>query len=206
MRQGFFAAAAFAAGLLALSPAQAASKSTHSASTGSSSPKIAVVDVQAVLKGCQRGREAFAVLTQKQSDLEAQAKDMNEKRKAYKDQLDKADQKSSDYPKLLKQFQDEDTQYSTFVNDSRQLLQQRQQELFQPIEQELQTVVTQYFKDNHIDILLGGGAGSVLVTDQYNATQGVIDAMDKDWAVIQKSQPAPAAAPAPAASTKGPSH
>jgi Skp family chaperone for outer membrane proteins len=206
MRQGFFAVAALAAGLFALSPAQAATKSTHAASTGGTSPKIAVVDVQAVLKGCQRGREAFAVLTQKQNDLQAQAQDMNEKRKTYKDQLDKADAKSSDYQKLLKQYQDEDTQFNTFVNDSRQLLQQRQTELLQPIEQELQAVVTQYFKDNHIDILMGGNAGSVLVTDQYNATQGVIDAMDKDWATLQKSQPAPAATPAPSASTKGPSH
>jgi Skp family chaperone for outer membrane proteins len=192
--------------LFALSPSFAATKSTHGASTGGTSPKIAVVDVQAVITGCQRGREAVASLQQKQNDLQAQANDMNEKRKAYKDQLDKADQKSSDYQKLLKQYQDEDAQFNSFVSDSRQLLQQRQQELFAPIEQELQTVVTQYFKDNHIDILLGKTAGSVLVTDQYNYTQGVIDAMNKDWAVLQKSQPAPAATPAPAASTKGPSH
>ena len=204
MRQGFIAAAAFAAGLLALSPAQAAAtKSTHSTGSGGTSPKIAVVDVQAVITGCQRGREAVAALQQKQNDLQTQANDMNEKRKAYKDQLDKADQKSADYAKLLKQYQDEDNQFNSFVSDSRQLLQTRQQELFGPIEQELQTVVTQYFKDNHFDILLGKTAGSVLVSDQFNVTQGVIDAMDKDWAVLQKTQPAPAAAtPAPAATTK----
>jgi Skp family chaperone for outer membrane proteins len=205
MRQGFFAAAALAAGLFALSPAQAATKSTHSTSSGGTSPKIAVVDVQAVITGCQRGREAMAQLQQKQTDLQNQANDMNEKRKAYKDQLDKADQKSADYQKLLKQYQDEDNQFNSFVSDSRQLLQKRQQELLEPIEQELQTVVSQYFKDNHIDILLGKNAGALMFTDPYNITPGVISAMDKDWAVLQKSQPAPAAAShtqAPAATTK----
>ncbi len=205
MRQGFFAAAAFAAGLLALSPAQAAtSKSAHS-STASGTPKIAVLDVQGAMTGSQRGREALAILQQKQNDLQTQANDLNEKRKAYKDQLDKTDQKSADYQKLLKQYQDSDSQFTSFVTDSRQLLQSRQQELFAPIEQELQGVVSQYFKDNHIDILLGKNAGALMFTDAYNVTPGVIAAMDKDWAVLQKSQPAPAAAthtPAPAATTK----
>jgi Skp family chaperone for outer membrane proteins len=202
MRQGFFAAAVFAAGLLALSPAQAAtSKSTHSTS---GSPKIAVLDVQGAMTGCQRGREALAVLQQKQNDLQTQATDLNGKRKAFKDQLDKTDQKSADYQKLLKQYQDADAQFTSFVTDSRQLLQSRQQELFAPIEQELQTVVAQYFKDNHIDILLGKNAGALMFTDAYNVTPGVIEAMDKDWAVLQKSQPAPAAGStaAPAATTK----
>ncbi|HEY4128584.1 MAG TPA: OmpH family outer membrane protein [Gammaproteobacteria bacterium] len=204
MRQGFFAAAAFAAGLLALSPAQAAtSKSAHS--TASGTPKIAVLDVQGAMTGSQRGREALAVLQQKQNDLQTQANDLNDKRKAFKDQLDKTDQKSADYQKLLKQYQDADAQFTSFVSDSRQLLQSRQQELFAPIEQELQTVVSQYFKDNHIDILLGKNAGALMFTDPYNITPGVISAMDKDWAVLQKSQPAPAAAShtqAPAATTK----
>ncbi|HEY3859943.1 MAG TPA: OmpH family outer membrane protein [Gammaproteobacteria bacterium] len=204
MRQGFFAAAVFAAGLLALSPAQAATKSAHSTAT-SGVPKIAVLDVQGAMTGSQRGREALAQLQQKQNDLQTQANDLNDKRKAFKDQLDKTDQKSADYQKLLKQYQDSDAQFTSFVTDSRQLLQSRQQELFAPIEQELQSVVAKYFKDNHIDILLGKNAGALMFTDTYNVTQGVIDAMDKDWAVLQKSQPAPAAAsstPAPAASTK----
>ena len=108
---------------------------------------------------------------------------MNDKRKAMKDQLDKADAKSANYQKLLKQYPGLRTRrYQNFVHEGRQLLQQRQQELLQPIQQELQKVVVQFVKDNHIDILLAKGSGALTATDAYDVTTEVIAAMDKDWA------------------------
>jgi Skp family chaperone for outer membrane proteins len=200
MRQGFFAAAAFAAGLLALSPAQAATKSGTSAA-----PKIAVVDLQEVIGKSHRGQDAGKVLKQKQDEMQAQANDLNDKRKAMKDQLDKADAKSANYQTLTKQYSDADAAFTSFVTEARQLLQQRQQELLQPIQEELGQVLQQYTKANHIDILLTKGVPGVLsVSDAFNATKGVTDAMDKDWDTRQKTMPAPAAAstPAPTATTK----
>ena len=82
---------------------------------------------------------------------------MNEKRKTMKDQLDKADQKSADYQKLLKQYQDADSTYQNFVQEGNQLIESRRQELLGPIQQELQKVVVQFVKDQHIDILLSKG-------------------------------------------------
>ncbi|HEX7965670.1 MAG TPA: OmpH family outer membrane protein [Gammaproteobacteria bacterium] len=187
MRQGFLAAATFAAGLLALSPAHAAT---------APAPKIAVLDVQAVLSNSQRGQDATKALQQKATDLRTQANDLNDKRKALKDQLDKADGKSSDHDKLLKQFQDADTAFQNFVQEGNQLVEQRRIELLKPIQEELQKVVTQFVKDQHIDILLNKGAGALMAGDAFDVTNKVTEAMNKDWATQQ------AASPAPAASTK----
>lgn len=206
MRHGFFAAAAFAAGLLALSPAHAATKG-HTVAAGA--PKIAVVDLQEVLGKSHRGTEATQALQQKAAELRNQATDLNDKRKAMKDQLDKADAKSANYATLAKQYQDADNAYQNFVQEGNQLIEQRRQELLQPIQQELGQVLQQYTKANHIDILLTKGVPGVLsVSEAYDVTKGVTEAMDKDWDTLQKSMPAPAAAstPVPAASTKGPSH
>lgn len=191
MRQAFLAAAVFAAGLTALSPAQAATSSAK----GTGVPKIAVVDVQGVMQQCQRGQEALQSLKQKQNDLQAQADDLNNKRKAMKDALDKADPKATNHDQLLKQFTDADNAFQNFVGEARQLLQQRQQELFQPIQQELITVLDKYTKDNKIDILMGKGGGALMASDNFDITKSVIVAMDKDWASQPKPAPAPTAAP-----------
>ena len=195
MRQGFIAAATFAAGLSLLSPANAATKS-HS--TSAAAPKIVVVDLQAAVARSQRGSEAGKLLKQKQDDLQAQANDLAEKRKALKDQLDKADAKSSNYATLQKQYQDADQAFQAYVTDARQLLQQRQAELLQPIQDELSTVVPAFVKDQHIDILLTRGGGVLAASDAYDVTADLTAAMDKDWAQMQKA----AATAAPAASTK----
>lgn len=188
MRQGFLAAAIVVAGMSVFSSVQAAS----------AEPKIAVVDLQQVIANSHRGQEATQALKAEVQKLQAQADDKNNKRKAYKDQLDKADSKSANYAKLLKQYQDSDNDFQQYVGESRQLIQQRQQELLAPIQGELQTVVTQFVKDNGIDILLSKGAGALTVTDAYDVTTKVTEAMDKDWAALQKSQ----ATAAPGAATK----
>ena len=203
MRQGFIAAAVFAAGLSMLSPAHAAAKS-HTAAAAI--PRIAVVDLQAAVARSQRGSEAAKILKQKQDDLQAQANDYAEKRKALKDQLDKADAKSPNYATLQKQYQDADQQFQAYVSDARQLLQQRQSELLQPIQDELQTVVPKFVKDQHIDILLVRGAGVLTASDAFDVTSELTAALDKDWAQLQKDQATLPTTPAPSASTKGPSH
>lgn len=203
MRQGFIAAATFAAGLSLLSPANAATAKSHAASAPAF-PKVAVIDVQGVLSGCQRGREAVQSLQQKQTELRTQAKDLKDKRDALKDQVDKADAKSSNYATLQKQFQDADSQLQSFLQEGQQLLQERNQEMLGPIQQELGSVLNVYVKEHHIDILLGKGgpAGALYAAEPYDATADVISAMDKDWDQIQKTQATAPATPAPAASTK----
>lgn len=205
MRQGLIAAVVFAAGLSVLSPADAATSKSHS-TAAAGVPKIVVVNLQDAVLRTQRGQEAARVLKQKQDELQAEANDLTDKRKALKDQLDKADAKSPNYATLQKQFNDADQAAQAYVTEARQLYQQRQAELFQPIQDELQTVVPQFVKDNHIDILLQRGAGVLMVTDAYDMTAQLADALDKDWAQLQKNQATAPVTPAPSASTKGPSH
>ncbi len=189
MRQGFLAAAFIAAGMLVLSPAQAAS---------TSAPKLGVVDLEQVIGNCHRGQEADQVLKQDYAKLKASVDDKNSKRKAFKDQLDKTDSKSADYSKLLKQYQDSDNDYQQYVSESNQMIQQRRQELLQPIQQELVQVMTQFAKDNHFDILLNKNiGGAVYASDSFDSTTQLTEAMDKDWAQLQKA----AATAAPAGST-----
>lgn len=187
MRQGFIAAAVIAAGMFVIPSVQAAS---------AGNPKIEVVDLQQVIAKCHRGQEANDSLQQDFAKLKANVDDKRNKAMALKDQLDKADAKTANYKTLTKQYQDAMGEYQQSANDSQQQIQKRQQALLQPIEQELQTVVNQYVKDNGIDILLTKGNAAVAVTDAYDATTGITEAMDKDWAALQKTQ-------APAAATKG---
>ena len=199
MRQGFIAAMLGVAALFSISPAFAAKASAAPAASGF--PKIAVIDVQGVIAGSQRGREALQTLQQKQNELQSQANDRNNKVKALKDQLDKTDAKASNYADLQKQYQDAAGELQDFVNEGRQLLQSRNQELLAPIQNELQTVLNQYVKEHHIDVLLAKGA-AIYSSDTYDVSADVVTAMDRDWAALQKANPAPT--PAPAAATKSP--
>ncbi|HLW74218.1 MAG TPA: OmpH family outer membrane protein [Gammaproteobacteria bacterium] len=198
MRQGFIAAMLGVAALFVFSPAYAAKSAASS-----DGPKIGVVDLQAVIGNSHRGQQANQALQQKVSELQAQAKDLGDKTKALKDQLDKTDAKASNYDALKKQYDDSGAEFQDFVNESRQLIEQRRQELLQPIQQELIKVLGQFAKDNRYDILLNKDSGAIYSSDAYDATTAVTEAMDKDWAALEKANPAPT--PAPAASTKGPS-
>ena len=190
MRQGFLAVAFVAAGMSVFSSAQAAG----------TEPKIAVVDIQQVIGNSHRGQEATQTLRADVAKLQASTgiDDKKSKALALKDQLDKADAKSANYQKLLKQYQDAYGAFQQAAAEGNQLAQKRQQELLQPIEQELQTVVNQFVKDNGIDILLSKNAGVLTSTDAFDVTTKVTEAMDKDWAALQKTQ----ATAAPAAATQ----
>jgi len=191
MRQGFLAAALVVAGISVFSSAQAAT---------ATAPKIAVVDIQTVITNSHRGQEAKQALQADAAKIQAQTgmEDKRNKAVALKDQLDKADTKAATYSKLLKQYQDAYGNFQQAAAEGQQLLQKRQQELLQPIEQELQTVIGQYVKDNGIDILLNKNSSVISATDAFDVTAGVTEALNKDWDALQKSQ----ATAAPAAATK----
>lgn len=186
MRHGFLAAALVAAGLLTFSSVQAAR-----------APKIAVVNVQLVITNSHRGQEAKTTLQTDAAKYQTEVgmADKRSKALALKDQLDKADTKSANYKQLLKEYQDAYGEFQQSAAEVQQLLQKRQQELLQPIEEELQTVIGQYVKDHKIDILLNKTSAVISATDAYDVTTGVTEALDKDWAQMQKTQ-------TPAASTK----
>lgn len=177
MRYGFIAAGLLAAGLFAGTSVQAAE-----------GPRIAVVNLQEVVGASQAGQDANKQLQGITQKLQGELKDKQQKMQVLKDQLDKADSKSTDYAKLQKNYQDSQSDLQQFVMMGRQDLEQRRQELLQPIEQELSKVIEEYGKAHHYDIILSQGAGAVFANPKYDVTKGVTTALDADWAKQQKAQ------------------
>lgn len=202
MRQEFIAAAVFAAGLGLLSPAQAAGSRPAASADG---PRIGVVDFQQVINSSHRGQAANEEFKKLYSDLNAQLEDRKKKLLDVKTQLDKADSKSPDYQKLLKSYEDGQQELQQVAGTMQQDLNQRRQELLVPIQQELVGadgnggVLKRFAKDSHYDIIFTKGGAAAYASDAYDVTSALVEAMDKDWAELQKAQ---AATPAPAATTK----
>lgn len=187
-RYGFIAAAVLAAGLLAATTVQAAEPL-----------RIGVVDLQEVIANSKAGQQANQDLQSIVKKLQDQANDKNTKLNVLKQQLDKADPKSADYAKLQKSYGDSRSDLQQFVLMGRQDLDQRRQELLQPIEQELGKVLDQYAKAHHYDFILSKDAGGAIYANaKYDVSKGVTEALDKDWPqylkqLQQKKSAAPAA-------------
>jgi outer membrane protein len=176
MRYGFLAAGMLAASLFAVTSVQAAE-----------APRIGVVNLQEVIANSQAGQQANKDLQGIVKKLQDQANDKNSKLTVLKQQLDKADPKSSGYPQLQKSYNDSRNDLQQFVLMGRQDLEQRRQELLQPIDQELGKVLTQYAKTHHYDIILSkDAAGAIYANEKYDVSKGVTAALDKDWPQFQK--------------------
>ncbi|MGH8306638.1 MAG: OmpH family outer membrane protein [Gammaproteobacteria bacterium] len=177
MRYGFIAAGVLAASVFAMTSVQAAE-----------APRIGVVNLQEVIGKSKAGMDANQQLQGTMQKLQGEAKDKQQKMQVLKDQLDKADSKSAGYANLQKNYQNSQNDLQQFVMMGRQDLEQRRQELLQPIEQELTKVIDAYGKEHHYDIILSQGAGAVYAATKYDVTKGVIAALDADWAKQQKAQ------------------
>lgn len=178
MRYGFIAASVLAAGVLAVTSVQAAEV-----------PRIGVANLQEVIATSQAGQDAHKQLQALQQKLQGDFSDRQQKTLVLKQQLDKADSKSADYPKLLKNYEDSRSDLQQFVLMGRQDLQQRNEELLQPVEQELGKVLNEYGKTHHYDIILSeSAAGAVFASAKYDITKQITTALDQDWAQLQKSK------------------
>lgn len=192
-RYGFIAAAVLAAGLLAAGTVQAAEL------------RIGVVNLQEVIANSRAGQQANQELQAIVKKLQDQANDKNTKLNVLKQQLDKADPKSGDYAKLQKSYDDSRNDLQQFVLMGRQDLNQRRQELLQPIEGELGKVIDQYAKAHHYDFILSRDAGGAIYANtKYDVTKGVTEALDKDWPqYLKQLQQQQKKSAAPAAKTGG---
>lgn len=176
MRFRFFAASTLVASLLVASSVQAAQV-----------PRIGVVNLQAVIGRSQAGQQANQALQVIVRKLHSQMVDRKQKLSVIRNQLAKTDKKASNYKQLQKSYNDSQSNLQQFVLMSNQDLEARRDELLQPIEKELGKVLNQYAKTHHYDILISkDAAGAVYATGRYDVTDGVIAAMDTDWAHMQQ--------------------
>jgi len=121
-----------------------------------------------------------------------------------KQQLDKADPKSSNYQQLQKNYNDSRNDLQQFVLMGRQDMEQRRQELLQPIEQDLGKVLNQYAQAHHYDIILSkDAAGAVYANGKFDVSRGVTAALDKDWPEFKKQLEQQQKRAAPAAKSGG---
>lgn len=179
-RYGFVAAGVLAASLLAMTSVQAAD-----------APRIGVVNIGEVIAKSQAGQSASQSLKPVADKIQSDINDRRQKLGALKQELDKADKKSANYQQLLQNYESNLGDYQQFVAQNQQAFDANRQQLLQPIEQELGKVLQDYAKANHFDIILSeDAAGAVYASPKYNVTQGVIAALDKDWAATHKSAPA----------------
>lgn len=193
LRYGLYAAGLLAAGLFAVTTVRAAEQ-----------PRIGVVNLQEVIAKSQAGQQANQELQSIVKKLQDQANDKNNKLNVLKQQLDKADSKSSNYAQLQKTYNDSRNDLQQFVLMGRQDLDQRRQELLQPIEQDLIKVLDQYAKTHHYDIILSkDSAGALYASDKYDVSRGVAAALDKDWPEFQKQLQQQQKSAAPAAKSGG---
>jgi len=86
----------------------------------------------------------------------------------------------------------------------RQDMEQRRQELLQPIEQDLGKVLNQYAQAHHYDIILSkDAAGAVYANGKFDVSRGVTAALDKDWPEFKKQLEQQQKRAAPAAKSGG---
>jgi Skp family chaperone for outer membrane proteins len=200
MRQGFIVAALLAASLFILSPAQAAKTASKPAA---GSPKIGVIDLNNIFKNSTHGQQFANELEQSKQKLMPGAKDREDKMKAAKEALDKADSKSADYDKLLKAWDDAQKDYQNYLTEANQELSQQNQNMVGEFQKVLAPVLEKYSKDNHFDLILIKGGGVAFASEAYDISTPVAAALDKQWDDVVKQQAPPAATtPAPAAATK----
>lgn len=193
LRYGFLAASMLAAGVFTVTTVRAAE-----------APRIGVVNLQEVIANSQAGQQANKDLQTIVKKLQDQVNDKNSKLSVLKQQLDKADSKSGNYAQLQKSFDDGRSDLQQFVLMGRQDLDQRRQELLQPIEQELGKVLDQYAKAHHYDIILSkDAAGAVYANDKYDVSKGVTAALDKDWPQYQQQLQQQQKSAAPTAKSGG---
>ena len=178
MRYGFLTAGLLAASFLVVTSVQAAE-----------GPHIGVVNLQEVIGKSQAGQQANKELQALVSKLQSTVNDRKQKLLVIKQQMDTTDSKAGNYKQLLKSYQDGQNNLQQLVLMSRQDIESRRQELLQPIDQELGKVLNQYAKSHHYDILLSkDAAGAVYSSDTYDVTDGVVEAMNRDWAQMQKAK------------------
>lgn len=182
MYHRFIAAGMLAAGLSFAAVTQAAEM-----------PHIAVANLQAVVANSHHGQSVGVALQNVAKALNDKINDRRSKLDVLKKQLDKADSKSAKYAGLQKNFQDEAVNFQQFAYVSQQQYDKKKQELLQPVYDELKKVMIAYAKDHGYDIILNeDNDGAVFVTDKYDVTSELIEAMDKDWTEQQKSAAKPA--------------
>lgn len=159
--------------------------------TANATGKIAVIDMQKVMRESHAGKAAMEKLNKKFEKLREELKKKQEELKAFKDDLEKKApllsdearaEKERQYKKMLREFKDQS-------DDAQFEMRQAESRTMEPILKELEKIVTKIGKDRGYSLILENKMpGIYYVAPDADITDEVIKAYDELKAKEQKGK------------------
>lgn len=145
--------------------------------------RIAVVNTQEVFDKYLKTQEAQAKLNEEISKLEEQGKKMSEDLRTLQEKYDKQrifiDDKKKEQ-EMLQQIEQKKAEIRQFIQSGQQQLDQKRQELTEPIIKEIDQVVQQIGKDEGFDLIVDKIA-TLYVNPQIDITEKVIQILNRRY-------------------------
>jgi outer membrane protein len=198
-------------GIVLLAACSAATASAQTATPQTAAPppaaattgtvRIAVIDVERLVRDSALGKEAFARLKKindaKKVEAEKLAKEIREMEQKLADQGQSLRDEQRDA--LQKQYQEKAMAYKRFNEDATRELDQQQKKELAELERRVMPVISQVGREKGYSLIFNKfQSGLVFADDAADVTEEVLRRFNTTVAVPQASK-APASAPAPAA-------
>jgi Skp family chaperone for outer membrane proteins len=168
------------------------------------STKVAVVNIQGAIFGCNEGQRDLQALQKqfepKKSELDGLNKEVDDLKKQYSAQGEKLNQDARD--NLLKQIDSKQKLYQRSLEDAQGDFNQQQQEIVNRIGKKMLTVLDKYAKENAFSVVLEAGTeqSNVLwATEAVNITPALVAAYNAESGVAAPPKPAGATPARPGA-------
>jgi outer membrane protein len=188
------------AGIAALVAATAVAQTASPAA--STPPRIAVIDVERLVRDSALGKEAFARLKKindaKKDDADKLAKELREMEQKLADQGQSLAEDKREA--LQKQYQERAIAFKRFNDDAKRELDQAQTKELAELEKRVLPIITQVGKERGYQLIFNKfNAGLLFADDTADVTEDVLKRFNTTVAVPQaaKGSPPPATAPAP---------
>lgn len=171
------------------------------AAAASGTVRMAVIDVERLVRDSALGKEAFARLKRindgKKGEAEKLAKEIREMEQKLADQGQSlADDKRE---ALQKQYQEKAMSFKRFNEDATRELDQQQKKELAELERRVMPVIAQVGREKGYTMIFNKfQSGLVFADDAADVTDEVLRRFNTTVAVPQAAKPAPAAAPGPA--------
>jgi outer membrane protein len=192
-------AAFAAAAATAQTPGSAAPPA--SASSVPANPRVAVIDVERLVRDSALGKEAFTRLKKindgKKADADKLAKEIREMEQKLADQGQSMTEDKREA--LQKQYQEKAMSFKRFNEDATRELDQAQKKELAELERRVMPVISQVGREKGYTMIFNKfQSGLVFADDSADVTEEVLRRFNTTVAVPQPAKPAPAAAAGPA--------
>ena len=147
-------------------------------SASAQAPKIAVIEVERILRESDAGKEALATLEAaskvKGEELESRAQALQDLQKRYQEtRLTLADDRLAE---MQKELEDKTIEMRRLQDDANRELQKQQQEAFQRIEEEVLPIINQIGREGGYTLMFNKfQSGLVFADEGVDITQSVIE-------------------------------